>query len=188
MRIFLLIFIFLSSFLKSQSLSYQNCDSIDRIQKFYVDYHIGSTYNWSVSSGYILSQSNNRVTVIFPDSNTIYSINVIEYNENGCPGFIQKVLIESLPCQTIWIPNSFTPDYDGLNDIFKVVGDVDKKDFSLQIYNRWGQILFNTNNPEQGWDGKFNNSMSLDDVYVYKVICRINKRYFIKYGSVTLLK
>jgi gliding motility-associated-like protein len=188
MRNILLILLFFSSFLKSQSFSYQNCDSVDRIQKFYVDYNSGSTYNWSVSDGYILSQINNKVTVIFPDSNSVYVLSVVEYNSSGCPGYEKKVLIESKPCEIIWIPNTFTPDDDNLNDIFKIYGKVDEKDFVLEVYNKWGEMIFKSNNPEYGWDGRFNNKIAQDDVYVYKVICRVNKKYFIKYGTVTLLK
>ena len=56
---------------------------------------------------------------------------------------------------TFWAPTSFTPDGDNINDIFicKGVG-IDNSTFNLQIYDRWGEIIFETSNLEQGWDGK----------------------------------
>jgi len=53
------------------------------------------------------------------------------------------------------VPNAFTPNNDGLNDTFRPVVDYDRvRMFSMVIYNRWGQMIFETNNPAEGWDGK----------------------------------
>ena len=86
------------------------------------------------------------------------------------------------------MPSAFTPNDDNLNDVFKVVGKVDSKDFVLEIFNKWGERIFVSNDPSYGWDGTYKGRMVQDDVYVYKIICKINSKHFIKYGSVTLLK
>ncbi|MCO5263429.1 MAG: gliding motility-associated C-terminal domain-containing protein, partial [Lentimicrobium sp.] len=53
------------------------------------------------------------------------------------------------------VPNAFTPNNDGLNDTFRPVVDYERvRMFSMVIYNRWGQLIFETTNPEEGWDGK----------------------------------
>ena len=70
MKLIVILFLLFSFNLKSQVISYNNCDSVDRIQKFYVEYSDGSTYKWDLNNGSILSQDNNRVTVLFPDTNT----------------------------------------------------------------------------------------------------------------------
>jgi gliding motility-associated-like protein len=53
------------------------------------------------------------------------------------------------------VPNAFTPNNDGLNDTFRPVVDYERvRMFSMVIYNRWGQLIFETTNPAEGWDGK----------------------------------
>ncbi len=66
----------------------------------------------------------------------------------------------------VYVPNAFTSNGDGLNDDFKWV-PVFVKDFSIQIYNRWGQRVFETNNKNEPWDGKLNGQPCPEDVYFY---------------------
>jgi gliding motility-associated-like protein len=69
----------------------------------------------------------------------------------------------------IYVPNAFTPNDDGLNDVFLPVTQY-INDYLLIIYNRWGEVVFTTNNPSDGWDGRgeFGN-ISQVDVYIYKI-------------------
>ncbi len=190
MRLILTFLLLLSFNLRSQTLSFTNCDSTDRIQTFYVELNPGSTYNWSVTGGTIISQNSNKITVRFPDTESSFVISVIENNVSGCPGEERKLLVESLPCKEefIWIPSAFTPNGDGLNDIFYVMGLISEQKFSFEIYNRWGERVFTTNDPNVGWDGTYEGVLVQDDVYVYKVFCMVNSRYFAKYGSISVLK
>jgi len=66
----------------------------------------------------------------------------------------------------VYVPNAFTSNGDGLNDDFKWV-PVFVKDFSIQIYNRWGQRVFETKNKNEPWDGKLNGQPCQEDVYFY---------------------
>jgi gliding motility-associated-like protein len=68
---------------------------------------------------------------------------------------------------TVYIPNSFTPNGDGLNDRFSGYGE-SFSSFRLLIFNRWGELIFETTDPA-GWDGNFNGTKVTDDVYVYKL-------------------
>ena len=86
------------------------------------------------------------------------------------------------------LPDTITSFKYDVPDVFKVVGKVDSKDFVLEIFNKWGERIFVSNDPSYGWDGTYKGRMVQDDVYVYKIICKINSKHFIKYGSVTLLK
>lgn len=186
----ILIFLVLLSFdLKSQ-IVFNNCDYSDRVQSFYVDLTSGSTYYWSVSEGELLSQDNNKVTILFPDKFGKFVVSVIEISENGCPGDERKLLVESLPCEeeVIWIPSAFTPNGDGRNDIFNIFGNIKSKDYALEIYNRWGELIFLSNDPKLGWDGKYKGKSVQDDLYIYKLQCRINSKIFIKNGTITLIK
>lgn len=66
-----------------------------------------------------------------------------------------------------YIPNAFTPNGDGLNDIFRVVGQYRDINFSMHIYNRWGQLVFQSSDIDQGWDGTFRNQTAESDTYVW---------------------
>ncbi|MFY7885838.1 MAG: PKD domain-containing protein, partial [Dolichospermum sp.] len=94
----------------------------------------------------------------------------------------------------VFIPNTFTPDNDGINDIFMVRGTGIKSIKSFRIFNRWGQVIFERgnitpNNPSQGWDGKVKGTVALPDVYVYtcEVVCENNVTYTYK-GNVAIIK
>ncbi len=66
------------------------------------------------------------------------------------------------------IPNAFTPNGDGLNDVFKATtSDIYKLNF--EIYNTWGERVFKTNNPQQGWDGNYKGKPCPNGAYLYKV-------------------
>ena len=70
-----------------------------------------------------------------------------------------------------FLPNAFTPNGDGLNDSFGA-SETSLADFHIIIYNRWGQVLFETNSSMQGWDGKYNNDYCESGNYVYVVTYR----------------
>jgi gliding motility-associated-like protein len=105
---------------------------------------------------------------------------------NGCPG-IDSVLLRA-PAH-IYFPNAFTPDGDGINDDFGPMGH-DISVFEMNIFNRWGELLFTTTNPAVRWDGKVNGSdVAMTGVYVYKY--RAEGHYFPPQegiGHVTLIK
>jgi gliding motility-associated-like protein len=88
----------------------------------------------------------------------------------------------------IFIPSAFSPNNDGLNDVFEVKGRF-QNNFSLVILNRWGQVIFESRDPKQGWDGKMNGSEVPMGVYAYRLsaIDEQGLRYE-KSGTVTLLR
>ena len=88
----------------------------------------------------------------------------------------------------IYIPNSFTPNGDGNNDIFSPKG-LGVKTYNLEIYDRWGEMIFQSGEFNKGWDGTFKGLNVKDDVYIYKVsIIDQNVRSYTKTGHVTLMK
>jgi gliding motility-associated-like protein len=72
------------------------------------------------------------------------------------------------PLKVSFAPNSFTPNNDGLNDMFMPFVPYSKS-ASLLIYDRWGNLIYNTNDMELGWDGKYKGENAPCDVYVYKI-------------------
>lgn len=71
-------------------------------------------------------------------------------------------------CKTI-LPNSFTPNGDGKNDIFKVLGNLKVEAFEFNIYNRYGQKIFSTTNVNYGWDGMVNGVLQKTGVFIYTI-------------------
>ena len=73
--------------------------------------------------------------------------------------------------QTIYFPNSFTPNTDSKNDLFKaMVFSNPPKKFELYVFNRYGQIVFYTTDITKGWDGKYNGKLQPASGYVWKCV------------------
>lgn len=89
------------------------------------------------------------------------------------------------------IPNAFTPNGDGLNDVFKPTA-LDITNVEFEIFNTWGERVFVTNNPQQGWDGTYKGKPSPQGAYLYKISFKgySNKllKVFNKTGNVSLIR
>ena len=84
----------------------------------------------------------------------IYHVSLQVQDSNGCRDTIVK-LIQVQSEYTFYVPNAFTPNQDGLNDFFNVHGTgFDFNTFHLSIYTRWGELIFTSNDINNGWDGK----------------------------------
>ncbi len=105
----------------------------------------------------------------FPDTG-LQVVSLLVTHESGCVDSTQQI-IDVIPQVTYFLPNAFTPNFDDLNDEFIGVGIFDgMRDFQMRIFNRWGEQVFSTNDPNIGWNGKKNNSGKLapSGVYVYQ--------------------
>jgi gliding motility-associated-like protein len=100
-----------------------------------------------------------------------YYIVLTAISENGCIDTTFQ-LIELTEDVTIYVPNSFTPDKDDLNDSWKPIisSGVDPNSYELNIFNRWGELFFKTNNYDQGWDGTFKGNEVQVGTYSYQII------------------
>ena len=86
------------------------------------------------------------------------------------------------------MPDAFSPNGDGINDVFKPSGTF-YDNFQLIIYNRWGQSLYQTTDAASGWDGTLQGNRAPEGQYVYKVVITDSTgREFVKSGSVLLLR
>lgn len=127
-----------------------------------------------------------------PRENVTY--NITATNQFGCTSI--ALLPIKLICEgsNVFIPNSFSPNGDGQNDIFYVRGRGIKTIKSFKIFNRWGQLVFerincNADDASCAWDGKFNGLLLNPDVYVYmaEMTCDNNEPMLMK-GNITLLR
>ncbi len=102
------------------------------------------------------------------------------------------IIITYQKCDTpdIYIPNSFTPNGDGLNDEFKIVSLKEFSEFKMSIYNRWGELLFESTDKNKGWDGTFKGKYVPYGVYVYLVTGTIKdtNEQIKRNGTVTVLR
>jgi gliding motility-associated-like protein len=139
-----------------------------------------ASQEWSL--GDLGSSTSAVYTYIFESVGT-YPVVLSVVTENGCIEEItDSVIVDEN--YVIYIPTSFTPNGDGLNDVFMPLGGgIDE--FKLEIYNRWGNLIYTTKNLNQAWDGVGHGQ----DNYIWKVYLKDNKgvdREMI--GSVTLLR
>jgi gliding motility-associated-like protein len=149
-----------------------------------------NTYQWQIHNLYQLNDVNPVVT--FPqagDYNIILSATTI----NGCKDEVSKVITVKND-YGVYIPSSFTPNFDGLNDVFIPVFSpygLDLKVYDLEIFDRWGHSLFHTKDYTVGWDGfaKGTDDPIKQDVYVYKIKYKdMDGKIHNKTGHVSLLK
>jgi gliding motility-associated-like protein len=99
------------------------------------------------------------------------------------------VKYKNCDCDT-YIPNSFTPNDDERNDLFYPVFQCEYSYFSITITDRWGNIVYTSNNINGKWDGKFKSNPCPDDVYVYRIeaIQKGNDKKIIKNGHISLFR
>ncbi len=104
----------------------------------------------------------------FPnDVGSAYVVELIVSNSNGCADTIvgSITVIENY---TLFVPNSFSPDGNEYNNLFEVSGyGIDPYTFLLQIYNRWGELIFVSKDPEKGWDGSYGNTLEMAPIGTY---------------------
>lgn len=91
--------------------------------------------------------------------------------ENLCGNASENVLININQCnETVYVPNTFTPDGDEFNQTFKpVMTGIDVHSYQMIIFNRWGELIFETNNPEVGWDGTYGGISVQDGIYTWSL-------------------
>ena len=89
---------------------------------------------------------------------------------------------------TLYMPNIFTPNGDGINDVYFTPSQ-NIVEYNLNIFNRWGQIIFSSTEPLQGWDGRFNGVFVPDGVYVYILKAKGgDDKHYENAGHITVIK
>ncbi|MDB5232616.1 MAG: cell surface protein [Chitinophagaceae bacterium] len=125
----------------------------------------GTSYFWSPATGLNNTGINNPVATLngFTDSITY----IVSVSSNGCSAQddITVRIFKTKP--DLFVPTAFTPNKDGRNDILKAIPVGIKKFEYLQVYSRWGQLIFQSNDPDKGWDGKFNGIEQASGTYVF---------------------
>ena len=140
----------------------------------FMDTSVGAVlfeWNFMDSSMNILGSSfDQNPTFNFPDQEEYaYLVELIVENQHGCTDTAYNYQIVEGQF-ALFLPNTFTPDGDGLNDEFYPVGDkIDPNNYDFQVYNRWGEMIFQTKDPLVHWDGKFKGDYAPSGNYLWKI-------------------
>lgn len=151
-----------------------------------------STYIWNFGDG--SGSSLSSPTHAFPSEDPgSYQITLIAVSDHGCRD-TSRVNIQVEDVLIYYVPNSFTPDNDEHNPVFKPVftSGFDPYDYRMTIFNRWGEIVFESRDALYGWDGTYNGTVGLvpDGTYAWRIefkTSRSDERKLIV-GSVTLIR
>jgi len=153
----------------------------------------GNTYDWQPTSS--LTCNTCGITNASPTLTTTYYITVTGIT--GCTNTDSIIVAINIPCGTIYIPDAFSPNGDGLND--KLTPEINSACYqtvTFRIYDRWGNVVFDSQDSQWGnihanysWDGMYMGKMLDNDVFVYMLqLVRTDGTFVNKKGNVSLIK
>lgn len=151
-----------------------------------------TVWNWTIYNGTPANSTNQNVNnVSYPvDSPGTYPITLYVENAFGCSDSIQKdvTIISDI---LLYAPNTFTPDGDEFNQHWSIfISGIDIYDFDLFIYNRWGEIVWESHDPNAGWDGTYNGKIVPDGTYTWtmRVADQFNDDRYTFNGHVLIIR
>jgi gliding motility-associated-like protein len=149
-----------------------------------------NSYLWTPSKD--LSCYTCPAPVLSARDNVTYRLKVS--NEGGCTAEDLLNVVVTCDNSTVFIPNTFSPNGDGMNDVFYPRGNGINAISSMRILNRWGEVVFNKkeltpNNPSTGWDGMHKGKRADAGVYTYAVEILCKNSQLLKFvGNITLIQ
>jgi len=163
----------------------------DTAELFLTRVDLFSNFNWIPAD--FLSCSDCPSPLAYPLTTTTYQVSALDSND--CPSTATFTLRVIEPGQDLFIPTVFSPNGDGINDFFTLFGAPGSGQIaSLQIFDRWGNLLFERqnltlNNESEGWDGRSNGAPVSPGVYVYSFEFKgVDGQIQYFKGSITLVK
>jgi gliding motility-associated-like protein len=145
-----------------------------------------SSYSWSPSSS--LSCNDCSSPIATPSTTTTYSVTGTD--ENGCTSTAQATISLVIECDQVYVPTIFSPNGTGpeMNDLLCVMGNC-ISEVSYSVYNRWGEMVFSTEDISICWDGNYKGEPCQAGIYVYSLIAtKTNGETLVQSGNLTLIK
>ena len=144
-----------------------------------------TAYAWDFDDGNTSTQFEPEHTYLVEGN---YDVTLVATSEHGCASLytLGPLMVDGVP--PLFIPNTFTPNNDGINDEFRIYG-IAIQSIQLSVFDRWGTLLFESTELTRGWNGTFKGHKMQQGVYVYqaKLVLTSGKK-LLKYGDVTLLR
>jgi len=130
----------------------------------------GEQYQWFIQDGEPSYSEQKHLYTEFPDGETgSYEVMLITTSEFGCVDSILKTIVV-IPEILIYAPNTFTPNADEFNQHWGIYAEgLDIYNFNLKIYNRWGELIWESTNPSEKWDGSYNGQLVQQGIYTWTV-------------------
>ena len=124
------------------------------------------SWEWDFGDGIMSNEQNPSHVYNYPG---LYYVWLTIEDENGCTHKTMKT-INVLEEYFSYSPNAFSPNGDGVNDTFQpILTDIDFNTYELNVFNRWGDIIFKTDDYMKSWDGTFNGEPMIGGVYTFKI-------------------
>ncbi len=158
----------------------------EQVQVVYINASANVTYAWAPELGLSCTDCPNPLVSPFYRQDYVVTISMV----NGSATCYGSATLHAdvLPPPPVYVPNSFTPNGDGNNDVFQIYGQ-GIKTVDLKIFNRWGELVYESNNQFDGWDGAYKGQVQLPQVFTYAVkIVFLNDKKTDKKGTVTLVR
>lgn len=181
--------VMLDNFLKADfTVNADNCHSEPIFFKSTSDGKIVQS-NWSFGDG--RSGAGDSITYSYgpPTGTTSYTVRYTVTDIHGCSKTAEKQVTIYVNCQ-IDVPNAFTPNADTRNDLLYPLNAIKAEELDFKVYNRWGQLIFHTNNWKKGWDGTYNGKEQPAGTYVWTLqyLHRDTKQLIKKKGTSLLVR
>ncbi len=146
----------------------------------------GVTYTWYFDS--LGTSTEMHPSFVFPEVPETYQVCLVAETANGCVDTVcYDVVIEDE--ELVFVPNAFTPDGDGINSYFAPVLNFTPLDYEFMIFNRWGELIFEANDPGFAWGGTHKGEAAQQGIYVWRLLVTDGKGERHEYmGHVTLIR
>jgi gliding motility-associated-like protein len=136
-------------------------DTIFREESSVLEVTGGVEYEWSPV------ESDTSVLIVTPEITTEYTVRVTD--ENGCEAEVSVLVVVLEKEVILLLPDAFTPNGDGNNDVFEVYNKQDFSQITMRVYNRWGELIHEGEGQDHGWDGAYKGAEQPQDAYVYYI-------------------
>jgi gliding motility-associated-like protein len=144
-------------------------------------------YNWLPVSSVSEDSIKNPTAII--TSTTIFTVNVKDANQCENSDTVLVRLINECLNEFIYLPTAFSPNRDGVNDCFGIISPPKLTDFTMTIFNRWGEKVFESSDKDNCWDGMYKGVEALSDSYVYLIGFKCyNGTDLSKKGTITIIR
>ena len=159
-------------------------DSSINLNASFSPYISGTIYNWTPPNGLSCTDCPNPIAS--PTETTTYNVQIT--TPDGCIADTNITLIFKIKCGEYFVPTIFSPNGDGNNDEFKVYGKCITS-INMKVYDRWGELVFESDDPSYGWDGTYKGQIMNTTSFVYVIdVTFLDDRIEHVKGNVSLVR